>query len=272
VSRRVSLAAGAGVIDLPVTLSGFGVGIVVGLTGIGGGALMTPVLVLIFGVAPQTAVGTDLLFACVTKIFGVIIHGRRATVDWVVVGRLSAGSLVAALLTVLSLGYSGTGMSGSGAILHALGFALLLTATGLVFRGRLHKFGKRLRTDAAAAFKRTQPGLTVLAGALVGCLVALTSVGAGALGTVALLYLYPYRLTAAKLVGTDLAHAIPLTLVAGLGHLALGNIDFQLLGNLLLGSIPGIMLGSLLSTRAPEALVRNAIAGMLFLVAGKLLL
>lgn len=259
-------------IDLATVLSGFGVGFIVGLTGIGGGALMTPVLVLIFGVAPQTAVGTDLLFACITKVFGVAVHGRRGTVHWEIVTRLAAGSLPAALLTILLLGYFGSSQVRSGLIMDALGIALLLTAIGLLLRRQLHEVGKTLRTHAPAGFKGAQPALTVLAGAIVGCLVALTSVGAGALGTVALVYLYPYRLTPAKLVGTDLAHAIPLTLVAGGGHLILGHIDFQLLANLLLGSIPAILLGSLLSTRAPESMLRNAMAGVLLLVAGKLLL
>jgi uncharacterized membrane protein YfcA len=259
------------VIDPAVILSGFGVGTIVGLTGIGGGALMTPVLVLIFGVVPQTAVGTDLLFACITKVFGVAVHGRRGTVHWEIVTRLALGSLPAALFTVLLLGYFGSSQVRSGLIMHALGVALLLTAIGLLLRRQLHEVGKTLRTRAPTGFKGAQPALTVLAGAIVGGLVALTSVGAGALGTVALVYLYPYRLTPAKIVGTDLAHAIPLTLVAGGGHLILGNIDFQLLTGLLLGSIPGILLGSLLSTRAPEALLRNAMAGVLLLVAGKLL-
>jgi hypothetical protein len=260
------------VIDLPTTLSGFGVGAIVGLTGIGGGALMTPVLVLVFGVAPHTAVGTDLLFACITKIFGVLVHGRRGTVDWQVVRRLAAGSLPAALTTVLFLSYFGNSEARNEIILRAVGFALVLTATGLLFRRRLQEIGKSLRSRAPSRFKRAQPSLTMLAGAIVGALVAMTSVGAGALGTVALVYLYPFRLNAAKLVGTDLAHAIPLALVAGAGHLALGNTDFVLLGNLLLGSIPGILLGSALSTKAPEALIRNAMACVLLVVASKLLL
>lgn len=258
--------------DFATTLAGFGVGVVVGLTGIGGGALMTPLLVLVFGVAPQTAVGTDLLFACITKVFGVIIHGRRGTVDWQIVTRLAAGSLPMALVTVLLLGWLNTGQIRSGLIVHALGVVLLLTASGLVMRGHLHKLGKGLRSRAPERFKRAQPALTILAGAIVGCLVALTSVGAGALGTVMLVYLYPYRLTASKLVGTDLAHAIPLTLMAGAGHLMLGNVEFGLLGSLLLGSIPGILLGSTFSTRVPDGIVRGAVAVVLLLVAGKLLL
>ena len=259
-------------LDLATTLSGFGVGVIVGLTGIGGGALMTPVLVLIFGVAPQTAVGTDLLFACITKVFGVLVHGRRGTVDWQVVRRLASGSLPAALTTVLLLAHHGNSEARNEVILTGVGIALVLTAIGLLFRRRLQEVGKSLRSRAPSKFKRAQPSLTVLAGAIVGLLVALTSVGAGALGTVALVYLYPFRLNAAKLVGTDLAHAIPLALVAGAGHLMLGHTDFGLLANLLLGSIPGILLGSALSTRAPEALIRNAMASVLLVVAAKMLL
>jgi uncharacterized membrane protein YfcA len=259
------------VIDLATTLSGFGVGVIVGLTGIGGGALMTPLLVLVLGVAPQAAVGTDLLFASITKVFGVVIHGRHGTVDWQVVRRLAAGSLPVALVTVLVLAVLGNDQMRSGLILHGLGVALALTAGGLFLRRRLHHLGRMLRTDTPVSFKRWQPALTVVAGAVIGCLVTLTSVGAGALGTVALIYLYPYRLAGAKLVGTDLAHAIPLALIAGAGHLMLGNIDFGLLGNLLLGSIPGIVLGSTLSARAPEAVIRNAIGLVLLVAAGKLL-
>jgi uncharacterized membrane protein YfcA len=259
------------VIDLATTLSGFAVGAVVGMTGIGGGALMTPLLVLVFGVAPQTAVGTDLLFASATKVFGVLVHGSRGTVDWSVVRRLAMGSLPAALLTVAVLALLGGSQIRSGVILHGIGLALAITALGLAFRKKLHQRGRFLRTNLPERFKHLQPRLTTIAGAVVGTLVSLTSVGAGALGTVALTYLYPFRLTPVKLIGTDLAHAIPLALVAGAGHLLLGNIDFALLGNLLLGSIPGIVCGALLSTRAPEPVLRHGIAVVLMLAAGKLL-
>ena len=252
-------------------VAGFGVGMIVGVSGIGGGALMTPVLLLFFGVAPQTAVGTDLVFACVTKVFGVLVHGRRGTVDWQIVRRLALGSLPAALVTVLILAYIKSNQMRGGVIVHALGLVLLLTAAGLALRGRLHELGKTLRARTPLEFKNAQPALTVLTGAVVGCMVALTSVGAGALGTVALLYLYPYRLTAGKVVGTDLAHAIPLALVAGGGHLILGNIDTGLLLNLLLGSIPGVLLGSFMSSRAPEAIIRNVMAGVLAVVGARLL-
>jgi uncharacterized protein len=258
-------------IDLAMSAAGFGVGVVVGLTGIGGGALMTPLLVLVFGVAPHTAVGTDLVFACITKVFGVLAHGRRGTVDWLVVRRLATGSLPAAMLTLLWLASAGSAPLRSGVIMRVLGVALLLTAGGLLVRRHVHQVGKRLRNQTPAHFKRAQPPLTVVAGFVVGVLVALTSVGAGALATMALVYLYPYRLSPVKLVGTDLAHAIPLTLVAGAGHLALGNIEFGLLTSLLLGSIPGILLGSMFSARAPEAVVRYAMAAVLLVVAVRLL-
>jgi len=258
-------------VDFPTVFSGFAVGLIVGITGIGGGSLMTPVLVLIFGVAPQTAVGTDLLFACITKVFGAYVHGQKGTVDWEIVRRLCYGSLPAAALTVGLLAVAGEDQVRSGVILEALGIALIITAAGLAVRKHLHAIGKRFRTENAVRFKQLQPGLTVVTGVVVGCLVALTSVGAGALGTVALVYLYPYRLKPAKLVGTDIAHAIPLTLVAGGAHLLLGSPNFTLLGKLLLGSIPGIILGSMLSSRISETFVRYAIAAVLVIVAMRLL-
>ncbi len=252
------------------TAAGFGVGLLVGLTGVGGGSLMTPILVLLFGVAPATAVGTDLWFAALTKIVGGTVQHRRGMVDWQVVGRLSLGSLPAAVLTLLWMHASGSARVSQGLILQALGGVLLLTAAAMVFKRRMQAVGQALRSTAPVSFKRAQPALTVLAGAILGGLVTLTSVGAGALGTVMLVYLYPFRMTPARLVGTDIVHAIPLTLVAGTGHLLLGHVDFVLLGTLLLGSIPGIVLGSLLSSRAPEGLLRAAIAAVLVAVGAKL--
>ena len=253
-------------------LAGFLVGVLVGFTGVGGGALMTPLLVFMFGVAPQTAIGTDLLFAAVTKGFGGWVHGARGSVDWLVLRRLSLGSLPAAMVTLVLLNIFPEERQAGALLLPALGVALAITSIAMLFQRSLHRLGQRLRTSAPNRFKGAQPGLTVAAGALLGFLVTLTSVGAGALGVVMLVYLYPYRLTPPKLVGTDIAHAIPLTLVAGLGHWGLGNIDFALLGSLLIGSIPGIILGSRLSIKVHFVHVRNAIAVMLALVAGKLLL
>jgi hypothetical protein len=258
--------------DLLNPLAGFLVGVLVGFTGVGGGALMTPLLVLVFGVAPQTAVGTDLLFASITKGVGVWVHGARGSIDWLVLRRLSAGSLPLAVLTLVLLHYFPENRGLRSLILPALGVALVLTSLAMLFQAKLHRIGQHLRTNAPERFKGAQPALTVLAGAILGFLVTLTSVGAGALGVVMLVYLYPYRLTPPKLVGTDIAHAVPLTMIAGLGHLHLGNVDFALLGALLMGSIPGIILGSLLSTKTNHVYVRNAIAVTLAVVGGKILL
>ena len=253
-------------------LAGFLVGLLVGFTGVGAGALMTPLLVLVFGIAPHTAVGTDLLFASITKGVGVWVHGARGSIDWLVLRRLSSGSLPVAGLTLVSLHYFPETRELRSLILPTLGVALVLTSMAMLFQGKLHRLGQQLRTNTPERFKGAQSALTVLAGAILGFLVTLTSVGAGALGVVMLVYLYPYRLTPPKLVGTDIAHAVPLTLIAGLGHLSLGNVDFALLGALLMGSIPGIILGSLLSTKANHAYVRNAIAVTLAIVGSRILL
>ncbi len=252
-------------------VAGFLVGVLVGFTGVGGGALMTPLLVFLFGIAPQTAIGTDLLFAAITKGFGGWVHGTRGSIDWLVLRRLCTGSLPAAFMTLLLIRYFPPDKGLKALLLPALGIALALTSVAMLFQPSLHRLGQRLRTTAPDRFKRLQPGLTVAAGALLGFLVTLTSVGAGALGVVMLVYLYPYRLTPPKLVGTDIAHAIPLTLVAGLGHVSLGNVNFGLLGALLLGSIPGIILGSRLSIKVNSVYVRNAIAVTLALVGGRLI-
>ncbi len=257
--------------DLVTSVAGLLVGIVVGFTGVGGGALMTPILVLIFGVAPHTAIGTDLLFASITKMAGVGVHHQHGSVDWRIVRRLAYGSLPAAALTLGWMHWAGAGRIDGGLLISAVAVALLVTAAGMLFKEQLHAFGRRWRTGTPEQFKHVQPALTVLGGAVIGVFVTLTSIGAGALGTVMLVYLYPLRLTPKLLVGTDLAHAIPLALIAGLGHLWLGNVDWVLLGNLLLGSIPGVIVGSLLSTRMPGAWVQRAIAVVLGLVAIKLL-
>lgn len=252
-------------------VAGFGVGAMVGMTGVGGGALMTPILVLLFGVAPAAAVGTDLWFAAITKIAGGSMHYGHGSVDWQVLRRLWFGSLPAAAATLVWLHFAGIGQVKQGVIMHALGCVLLLTAVAMLFRKRLHAFGRRLREKAPDGFKLSQPILTVVAGAIVGVLVTLTSVGAGALGTVMLLYLYPFRMTPVRLVGTDIAHAIPLTMLAGAGYLAMGNVDLRLLGLLLLGSIPGVLLGAVLSTKVPQGILRGSIAAVLGAVATKLI-
>ncbi len=258
--------------DLLNPVAGFLVGMLVGFTGVGGGALMTPLLVFLFGVAPQTAIGTDLLFAAITKGFGSWVHGVRGSIDWLVLAPAGVGQPAGRLADAGSVALLSAGKSVRALLLPALGVALALTSVAMLFQPTLHRLGQRLRTTSPTSFKGAQPGLTVIAGALLGFLVTLTSVGAGALGVVMLVYLYPYRLTPAKLVGTDIAHAVPLTVVAGLGHWSLGNVDFGLLGALLVGSIPGIILGSRLSIKVNSVYVRNAIAVMLAVVGGKLLL
>jgi len=246
--------------DLPHALAGLLVGAIVGVTGVGGGALMTPILVMLFGVAPTTAVGTDLLYASVTKMFGTAVHHRAGTVDWQIVRRLALGSLPAAALTLAWMHFSQLGQVRGGVITSTLGIALVVTALGILFKEPIHSLGTRFRLHDSARFKAMQPALTV------------ASVGAGALGTAMLVYLYPLRLSAGKLVGTDLAHAIPLTLIAGLGHLGLGDVDLHLMLNLLAGSIPGVLVGSWISTRAPVAILRTAIAFVLLFVAWKMVM
>jgi len=252
-------------------LAGFGVGLMVGITGVGGGSLMTPLLVWVFGIAPATAVGTDLWFAAITKLVGGAVHHTRGSVDREVLGRLLLGSLPASVLTLLWLHTAHVAQARHGLILNALGVVIVLTAVAMVFRKRVHALGQNVRNLAPFQFKRLQPPMTVLAGAILGFLVTLTSVGAGALGAVMLLYLYPFRMTPVRLVGTDIVHAIPLTIVAGSGHLLMGNVNLPLLGNLLIGSIPGIVLGSLLGHRIPEGMVRGAMALVLLAVGVKLI-
>ena len=250
--------------------AGFGVGLLVGLTGVGGGSLMAPIMILAFGIAPTTAVGTDLWFAAITKIVGGWVHGKRGTIDWQILRRMFYGSIPAALLTLVWLHKTNMLHNDSRLMMKTLGVTLILTSNAAVFRKRVHAFGERMRGTRPIEFKRVQPALTVVAGAILGFLVTFTSIGAGALGAVMLLYLYPLRLTASALVGTDIVHAIPLTILAGTGHLFLGNVNFVLLFNLLIGSIPGILIGALASTYAPEKVVRYAISIMLVIVGVKM--
>lgn len=256
--------------DLAYTLSGFVVGCIVGLTGVGGGSLMTPLLVLIFHVNPATAVGTDLLYASITKVGGSWAHARRSTVEWKIVGLLALGSVPAALITVLVLRNIGVDHKHFTAVITTtLGVALILTALALLFKEKLQSLAKQHDTDTLHT-KRLKIA-TVAVGIILGILVTVSSVGAGALGVVALFFLYP-RIPTVRIVGTDIAHAVPLTAVAGIGHATMGNVDFILLGSLLLGSLPGIYLGSVLANKIPERVLRPILASMLMLIGGKFVL
>lgn len=250
------------------SIAGFFVGAIVGLTGVGGGSLMTPLLVLLFGIHPAVAVGTDLLYAAITKAGGSLVHGRNKMVDWQIVFALGAGSVPAAALTLWWLSRHSASTYGSQSLISGtLGIALVLTACALIFRTRLQRAAER---PGIREFReRHLRLLTVVTGVVLGALVTISSVGAGALGTAALVFLYP-RMSAVRIVGSDIAHAVPLTLVAGLGHWWLGNVDWSLLGALLIGSLPGIALGSQVAARLPERFLRPLLATMLFGIGGKL--
>ncbi len=249
------------------SLSGFAVGMLVGLTGVGGGSLMTPLLILLFGIHPVTAVGTDLLYAAATKSVGTFVHGIGKTIEWRLTFLLALGSIPAAAATLLFEYAVGRP---SAIVTHVmtvvLGVALLLTAVSLLMRARIEAFA--LRRGAPSARRAT--ALTVVTGVALGVLVSLTSVGAGALGVTVLILLYP-RLPLARIIGSDIAHAVPLTLLAGVGHWIMGDVNWGLLGALLVGSVPGIVVGSLLATRVPERVLRPLLAATLVLVGGKLL-
>jgi hypothetical protein len=256
----------------PTSIAGLLVGILVGATGVGGGAVMTPLLVLVLGVAPHTAIGTDLLYASATKMFGVGVHGIQRRVDWQIVMRLAAGSLPAALATLFWLHASGSQGVRDKTILVVLGVVLILTALSTLLMPLLIRKVGHIGHSKSEYFVRCQPVLTVLAGVILGLLVTLTSIGAGAMGAVMLVFLYPLRLSPARLVGTDLAHAIPLALVAGAGHILLGNVNFTLLWQLLLGSIPGVWIGAHFGGKLPDSVLRVAIALVLGTIGLKMLI
>jgi uncharacterized membrane protein YfcA len=247
-------------------LAGFVVGFLVGLTGVGGGSLMTPILLLIYNIKPAVAVGTDLLYASVTKSVGIFAHGKLGNIDWRIVKRLAVGSVPASVLTLWAL-HSMDLQSGNvvTTIKFWLGIALIVTSAAVLLRNKLMSLVAKEEWIPA----RFVPGATVALGVILGGLVTLTSVGAGALGVTALILLYPKE-KITTIVGSDIAHAVPLTLVAGLGHASLGTIDYSLLGTLLIGSIPGIYLGSHMSSRVAEHWVRIALSMILIYVGFKL--
>ena len=259
-------------IDAAYVTAGALTGWVVGLTGVGGGALMTPILLLVFGVPPTTAVATDLWFAVITKLVGVGIHGQAGQVDWPVVRRLWMGSLPMALLVVLVIGL-GVNVVRVDWLTQAVGLAVLVTAVGLMLAPQLLACAQGRQSHARLPIRsRWRSAMTVAAGALLGLCVALTSVGAGALGSVVLLYLYPRQMTPHRLVATDLAHAIPLAGLAGLGYLLAGEVHGQMLMNLLLGSIPAIGAGSFLARKISGRGIQIALATVLMGVGLKTLI
>jgi uncharacterized membrane protein YfcA len=236
-------------IDLLYAFSGFCVSLLVGMTGVGGGSLMTPLLILLFGIHPATAVGTDLLYAAATKSAGTLVHGLNRSIDWRLVGRLAAGSVPASGFTLLALSRFGfdSGIA-QGLITTVLSGALAATAAVLIFRKRI----LALWAGSIGELRgRSKAALTVVIGAALGIMVSISSVGAGAIGVTAVMLLYP-RLPTARIVGSDIAHAVPLTLLAGIGHWTLGSIDWHLLGALLAGALPGIVIGSYVSVRGPR--------------------
>ncbi|KRD13971.1 MULTISPECIES: sulfite exporter TauE/SafE family protein [Acidovorax] len=264
--------------ELAFVFAGFAVGLIVGLTGVGGGSLMTPILIFFFGVKPHMAVGTDLLFAAFTKMGGTVSLARQRLVPWKVVGQLCAGSIPAALLALWALKVMGPASGIAQRVMTTtLGFALLLTAAATLYK--VVAFSAQRQAAEAAARKNhagdpTRPrhwSLPILMGAVIGTLVTFTSVGAGAIGVTVLLLVYP-MLPLPRIIGADIAYAVPLTLVAGLGHASLGSVDWPLLAQLLAGSLPGIWLGSRLVTRTPERLIRSALSILLAWAGFKLIL
>jgi uncharacterized membrane protein YfcA len=273
-------------VDLHFILGGALVGFIVGATGVGGGSLMTPLLTLVFNVPAQMAVGTDLLFASITKASGAVAHARRGSVNWPVTGWLVAGSVPAAVATLAAVHVLKPDAALFAEVVkRTLGVALFLTASALIFKTQIQALGRRfagsgqrvLSFAAASGSGSVQfsedrvarPLPTALIGAVIGTLVTLTSVGAGVIGVVALFFLYPLVPTR-QIVGSDIAHAVPLTLVAGLGHVSLGNVNWSMLGMLLIGSLPAIHLGAAVAHRLPERALRIALSAMLIGIGARL--
>jgi len=257
-------------VDYPYVLAGGIAGLVVGLTGIGAGALMTPILLLFFGVSPTTEIATNLWFAAITKIAGAFIHYQSGQVDWQVVKRLWLGSLPTALVIALLVS-SGVMIAKVSWLTTIIGILVIVTSLGLWFAPKLSWYARHRRIDNPSRFKNWQPLFTVISGMLLGICVALTSIGAGTLGSLLLLYLYPLRMVPHKLVATDIVHAIPLAIVAGTGYLIAGKVDELMLFNLLLGSIPAAILGSFLSHKFSGRNLQIFLASILFLVGLKII-
>lgn len=244
------------------TALGLLVGFLVGMTGVGGGSLMTPLLIFFCGFKPQLAVGTDLFYAALTKFAGTMLNRRLGTIDWKVVGLLLSGSVPGSLLCMIFLHYYSAEPLSSELTHIVLGLALLITAPAVIFRPQLHQWAHRHTVEGS----RKVIGLTWLLGVALGVMVTLSSVGAGAIGMAALLILYP-ALPIRVLVATDIAHAVPLTLIAGGGHWFEGSVNLRVLLYMLMGSIPGIWIGTLCAGRLNEKFQRWFM-GILLLIIG----
>ena len=254
---------------LTYIVSGFAVGLLVGMTGVGGGSLMTPLLTLLFGVPPSVAVGTDLAFASITKTAGTFTHRLRGTIRWDIVRQLCVGALPAAVLTTLALKQYGTLDQHIGQLIrYSIAGSVLLTVIALLFKTKMlawitAKPSRQLQGRSLAT-------ATIVSGAVLGTLVTVSSIGAGAIGATLLVMLYP-RMSSAEVAGTDIAYAVPLTAIAAFGHWWLGSIDWALLSSLLIGSVPGITIGSWAARAVPERFLRGLLAATLTGVAAKLI-
>jgi uncharacterized membrane protein YfcA len=255
--------------SLTYVISGFVVGTLVGLTGVGGGSLMTPLLTLLFGISPTVAVGTDLAFASITKGAGTFAHRFRGTVHWNIVKLLCIGALPAAILATFGLkSFGALDKEIAQVIRYSIAVSVLLTVVALLFRGRMQRW---INAHPEKQLQGTRLNMaTIVAGAILGTLVTISSIGAGAIGATLLVLLYP-RLSPAEIAGTDIAYAVPLTAIAAFGHWWLGSIDWNLLAMLLLGSVPGITIGSLAARSVPEKVLRGVLATTLTAVAVKLI-
>ncbi|PTU30823.1 sulfite exporter TauE/SafE family protein [Stenotrophobium rhamnosiphilum] len=258
--------------DFGFSVAGLFVGIAVGATGVGGGSLMTPILIMFYGINPAIAVGTDLLYASTSKSFGVLLHGRNGSLDWRIVRWMALGSVPATLITLVFLHNFPKGPGLDGLIKLTLAIAIIVTATFALFQDQLMRLIKRGNQGAVVEpSERKQFQLTVLSGVLIGTLVTISSVGAGVIGMMLLLLIYPKH-APIRLVGSDLAHAVIITAIAGAGHASLGTVNYALLGYLLLGALPGIWIGSRIGFNLPEKLLKRVIAGFLIFIGGTMLL
>ena len=250
------------------------VGLIIGLTGVGGGSLMTPILVLGFGITPSIAVGTDLLYAAITKCNGIYFHHRNHTIDWKIAALLGCGSIPSSIITVNFLGHiKAQGFNYDEVMMLTLSFMLILTSIIILVKNQLLSYINRRHSESRLIYfiRRFRPQITICSGIALGVLVTLSSVGAGAIGSAILFLLYPSK-KSVSIVGTDLAHAVPLTAIAGAGHLHFGNVDFNLLTGLLIGGVPAIYIGSHIGKRLPDHILRPFIALILLLMGIKLAL